>query len=359
MSYADEFVKRVLRLERLSNGEARKIAPKIKSLKQTITDELERLERLGATPKRKAAAHKVIARELGELLSQNYNDVMESTKILIEKEIAFNSDMFSLYSGKEFLSINKDIAFQKILSRKIEGRTFSDWYDRSSRGSSKKLKNIINNGFAKGETVSEISKKARRVADGTSKEIRTLVRSSFVSAANEVRNMQVMENSELFEFKMWVSILDIRTTPHICGIRDGLKYTLSDDPIDHGEPWETGPGSIHFNCRSAWIPKIKNVSLKAERPAINAGENYQRGDRTTNTGRVRKPTRASIDRGIFEVTSGKNFRGKYEGWLRSQPTDYVADALRSRERALRFKKGESLSSITSSPFGEPLNINQL
>ena len=44
---------------------------------------------------------------------------------------------------------------------------------------------------------------------------------------------------------------------HNCQIRDGKLYTIDNKPIDHKVPWLSGPGQLHWNCRSTSAPIIK------------------------------------------------------------------------------------------------------
>ena len=166
------------------------------------------------------------------------------------------------------------------------------------------------------------------------------------------------DNKNLVESKIWLSTLDSRTTPLICGVRDGLEYTLDNEPVGHGYNWDAGPGRIHWNCRSTSIPKLKGVPYTAPRPAIEAGKNYKRGDRFTNRGTVRKLSKSARDKGIYS-SQIKTTRSKYEGWLRTQSKeniDYVSDILGSKKKAQLFRDGASLADLGAlSPVTNPLS----
>ena len=133
---------------------------------------------------------------------------------------------------------------------------------------------------------------------------------------------------------------------------------MDNEPIDHDMEWEDGPGLIHFNCRSVESPWIKGEQVGGERPSVGAGENYKRGDNVTRTGRVRPLTARTVDKGTYKPEI-KTTRTTYEGWLRSQPTDFVADALGSAQKAKAFKGGMPLKQVTTKPLGTPMTIGEL
>jgi hypothetical protein len=162
----------------------------------------------------------------------------------------------------------------------------------------------------------------------------------------------------MVEGKVWRSVLDVRTTADICGVRDQAEYDRDNNPVGHSNPWGAGPGQMHFNCRSIQIPKLTGVKVSVKRPSVGAGKEYTRGDNTTNRGTVRKPTKPNREKGIYKIQQ-KAAGTNYESWLRTQKTDFVADALGSADKAKAFKAGEALSTITSNPLGTPLQINQL
>jgi len=357
-NYHDDFLKRMLRIDRLAEGEALEQKKKFVSLKQVLDEELAKLEAQGFTTIRQTMAINNIRDHITEAFQNINADIREKAFELIEKQIVFDSDMFRLYDVAETIILPRaQVAFDKAFDLPFQGRTFDQWYSGNSQKTFIKARDEIRNGFINGDTRQEISSRVSRHLNNSSNEVKTLVRSSFVSAANEARELMVSENQASFEYKVWSSTLDIRTTPDICGIRDGLKYDLNNQPIGHNIPWLAGPGRMHFNCRSAWFPKVKGLPTTTERSYVGPGDNYQRGDNKTRTGKVRKPNKAAREKGTFNQGSVGS-RVKYEGWLRTQPIDFVADALGSKRKAQLFKSGEKLSNLTNRPLGQPLTINQ-
>jgi hypothetical protein len=177
--------------------------------------------------------------------------------------------------------------------------------------------------------------------------------------ATEAKNAVFQRNPELVEAIIWISTLDGRTTPNICGIRDGLEYTLGHEAIEHGISWDAGPGRIHWNCRSSSAPRLAGIDPgQSERPAIGPGKKYVRGDNTTSTGKVRKNTKKLREEGIIKVQQ-KTSRTHYEGWLREQSKkniDFASDVLGSKKAAQAFRDGKvTLAQLgAQSPVTNPL-----
>ena len=90
--------------------------------------------------------------------------------------------------------------------------------------------------------------------------------------------------------------------------------------------------------------------------AVEACEKYEQGEEWNARGKVTKPLKAKREDGTYEINMVTT-RTKYEGWLRRQPTAFVADALGSVEKAKAFKGGESLRSFL--PDSGPGSLGRL
>lgn len=357
MSYLDEYIKRTLRLDRVSEGEFAKRAKVLKKLKQDVKASLESLS-FGDSGKNKI---RVMA-EISQLFDDSFG-IMEKksediAKEIIAKEIAWHTDILGKYTSKNIILPSTTASISELRDAAFQGKTFKDWYKGTSLVDADDAIKAAESGILQGQSVTEITAAVSKVINKSGHHIRTLVRSQIMSTANRAREIVTEQNNDLFGGKIWISTLDIRTTVDICGPRDQLEYTMDNVPIGHQYSWDLGPGMIHFNCRSTFVPKLIGIDLQAPRPSIGAGEDYKRGDNLTSTGRVRKPTKKNRDDGIFKITI-KQKGTNYEKWLRTQPKDFVADVFSSKEKAKLFKAGKSLSSITQKPFGTHLTIAQL
>lgn len=358
MSYADEYIKRSLRLNRVSEGEFSEDAKKLAALKEKIRLQLNKLESGNFT----AAVRNEVVLTISSLIDDTFKSLAGKTqhiaKEAVRREVQWHVDIVNKFTDQNVNTSALTLAFDQTINQEFQGRTFQQWYEATGITASRKAFNTIQAGIIAGDSITQITKAMESIVNQNGHNVRTLVRSNILSAANRSREIVVEENAELFDEKIWESTLDIRTTPHICGIRDQARYTLNNEPIGHDMPWEAGPGAIHFNCRSTFIPKLIGIDIDAPRPSVGAGKDYDRGDNLTGAGRVRKPTKNNRESGIFQIQR-KPAGTKYEQWLRTQPKDFVADALGSADKADAFKNGTSLADVTSNPFGTNLTIDEL
>lgn len=287
-------------------------------------------------------------------------------EFVVASEIAWNSDSIVKYSGIHSKDLFRPVAEQAVkraAKKEFQGKIFDDWVDNSLRFNKRSVKEVLKKGYIEGKSISEVVAEINRISRSNSHDVKTITRSFFSHNASEAKQAVFDLNPEILEGRIWNSTLDHRTTPLICGLRDQKEYDMNYNPIGHDIPWGDGPGRIHFNCRSVELPKIKGVDTFSNRPAVVAGENYERGDNETKTGRVRKPTKQNRESGIFQVKQITT-RTDYEGFLRSQARkniDYVSDILGSKENAILFRDGKvTLYDLgKTSPLNSPIKRNQL
>lgn len=357
--YTDKYVRRNHRVNRVASGEAVKQAGANASTQSRIAVELDKLNEPGLT----AVKRRAVARKITNLLRTQFVAVGEDVEDIAEKmvasEIKWQHSTFGEYTNSLVNNVPLEEAFQVAKSTSYQGKTFSKWFETAGVRQYQKVTKIIESGFVTGRSIPDIQ---RGVLDITKKysrnTIKTLVRSNLMHASAVGRDQIIGANEELLDGSIWNSTLDIRTTINICAPRDQLRYDNNNSPIDHNMPFGEGPGRIHFNCRSIKVPKMKGIDIETRRPSIGGGDEYKRGDFKTNRGTIRKPSKSNKESGIFKTTikrSGTN----YESWLRSQKTDFVADAFNNKQKALLFKEGASLDSLIVNPLGTNLSINQL
>lgn len=356
--YMDEFIRRSLRIARVGEGEAIAESKNISELHKKIKSIMLGL---GADVFSISAKNKAQI-EIAKLINAEYKSMSDRASEIalemIEKEQEWQINAVSEYIDEPMNKIPHETAVNLSRDLEYQGKTFAKWFEEAGVTYDSKVRGVIDDGFVQGRSIPEITNDVALLSGKSKSDVKTLVRSNIMSIAQRAREEIIEVNRDIYDGKMWNSTLDVRTTPHICGVRDQAKYDLDGKPIGHSNPWGAGPGMIHFNCRSIAIPIIKGVDIKAPRPSIDAGDSYEKGDKTTNRGTVRKPTKANRDNGTYEI-SKVPAGTKYEEWLRNQPEDFIADALGSKERANALKEGTALSKIISSPLGTPINFNDL
>lgn len=354
--YINDHIKRGARINRVSAGEAVRIASKFASAQDKIRRQLSRYSDSNFDADIRAS----IVSAISKILETSYNNSSREADKIAEEIVRLESDwnvsIISEYTNSTVNLVPFEDAAQISRTTPYQGRTFSQWFRDGGVRSARRVSTTIESGFIEGKSIQDITREVLAISKRSNQDIKTLVRSNLLHASSIARKQIMAANEDLIDGKIWNSTLDVRTTANICGVRDQLEYDNNNNPVGHSLAWGAGPGAIHFNCRSIEIAKLIGVDLGVKRPAISAGENYERGDNTTNRGTVRKPTKANRDKGIFKIEQKTT---NYERWLRSQPQDYIADALDSREKAKAFKNGEALINLTSSPLGTPLQISQL
>ena len=341
----DAYLQRAVRLARVADSESVKIANGLKELHTRI------LKRIAAEYGDMSAARlKTLNSVIEDLLIAYYRDnvsmsLEDMAKDVIQKEIMWNFAVLAEATGQRLVKPIMKEAAKSALLKPYQGRAFKTWFEDAGVTNSSRITKLLTENYLKGESTGAAVRDVFSVTQRAEADIKTLSRSFFMHMSVEARDKSLETYGEYIGGMVWSSILDNRTTPTICGIRDQLKYDDQHNPIGHDIPWGAGPGRIHFNCRSQAVPFLKGEQLPTmNRAAVNAGENYERGDKTTDSGKVRKPTKANRESGIYDVEMVTT-RTKYEGWLRSQPTPFIADVLGSVEKARDFKGGTSLKSF--------------
>lgn len=356
--YIDEFIRRSARINRAASGEAIRETGRMLKIHKSIKAILLKMGTEGFT----VSSKNIAQRKIADLIEKEYGMISkragEVAEAMVEKEQAWQISKVGEHVNQPLNRIPTEEAIFLSKDAEYSGKTFSKWFKEAGIIQNRKVRGIIDDGFVRGLSIDEVIKEVELTSGKANANIKTLVRTNMISTAQRARERSIDLNRDLFEGKIWNSTLDVRTTPLICGVRDQAKYDLDNNPIGHSNPWDGGPGMIHFNCRSISVPIIKGIKTDIPRPSVSAGSDYDRGDKTTNRGTVRKPTKANRDDGIFEIKQ-VSANTKYEDWLKRQPKDFIADALGSSEKASALKSGTPLAKLASDPLGTPINFNDL
>lgn len=357
---AKEYIKRAIQLSQAFETEANRMGREVQKLHEQIMNKIEK-EYSGIFSNKKMTE---LSQELADDIVTYYNNGVLPTidtafNTVIERETGWNEKTLAAFSTASVIRINSSVVAKRAMNKPYQGHLFRTWFNAHTENEWKKVSALLKNGYVTGKTTSEIKTEVGKILGRSDSDIRTLTRSYLQHAAHEARVDVLKENNDLVESYVWVATLDSRTTPLICGIRDGLEWDKNYQPIGHDIPWSDGPGRIHFNCRSTFIPKLKdtpNITDLFSRPAVNAGSEYESGDNKTKTGKPRKPTAKNVDNGIFNVTQVRGGT-KYEDWLKRQRTAYISDIFNNEEYAKEFKAGKI--SLTQISKQKDLTVNQL
>lgn len=353
----DEYLKRAVQLARVADHEALKVAGGLKDLHTRI------LKRIAIEyPELSAAKVNALNSAVREMLLGYYRDHVEMTlpelsHEIVGKEVIWAYSVMEQVTGQKLVRPILREASKRAMERPYQGHKFQTWFSEAGVSSADRITKQITGDWLSGVGAGEALRNVFGATQRAEADIKTLTRSMFMHLSVEARDVALESYKEHIGGYVWSAILDNRTTPHICGIRDQLRYDDNHQPIGHDLPWGAGPGRIHFNCRSQSIPVVKGEVLPTmQRAAVDAGENYEQGDKWNARGKVTKPLKAKREDGTYEINMVTT-RTKYEGWLRRQPTAFVADALGSVEKAKAFKGGESLRAFL--PDSGPGSLGRL
>jgi SPP1 gp7 family putative phage head morphogenesis protein len=202
-----------------------------------------------------------------------------------------------------------------VMSRPFQGRVLKEWLSDHTAGVRYRVRGVISQGVAEGQTVDEMVRRVRGTRangfkDGVMETNRrgaeALVRTAVNHVTNTAREETYAENQDLIKGVRWVATLDGKTSL-ICIDLDGKVF-----------PMRSGPRPpAHPNCRSTTVPVLKSwkelgIDLK-EAP---------------------EGTRASMDGQVPAKTT-------YDNWLRGRSPAFQDDVL-GKGRAELFRKGLSV-----------------
>ena len=146
----------------------------------------------------------------------------------------------------------------------VDGAPSSDWWRRQSGDVVKRFHDQINQGMRAGESVGQLIQRVRGTRDrnyldgvlngATFANAEALVRSSVMSATNDLRAAEFAANDDVVAGRMVLTTFDTRTCPRCMafagGIYDHEGNPLPESPVQLRLPSDGLP--LHFSCRCTW-----------------------------------------------------------------------------------------------------------
>ena len=336
-SFTDSYIRQQIRVENLKEGEAEQMAAILRNLQDKFLRRLDRDMTLTRTQKNAIirAYNAQIAEAYGRIGRELRRDGREATARAARWH---ERTLVALGAvGEELTNAQIRRLYERAIEQPYDGRVFPTWLADAEAKDKRLFQVTLNRAFVEGTNpVPQL----RDNFNISLRDTKAITRSYFGHLAATTRN-QVFEEYQIAVVQ-WLSTLDGRTT-HICMVRDGLHYTVEGEPVDHGYEWGSGPGSIHWNCRSTAVPVLPEEDVTFTRPAVAPGENYEKGDLTTQRGRVRKPTKPNRESGKLKFER-VNTDTNYSKWLQRQPADYQ-DEILGIERGKQFRESGDLSQV--------------
>lgn len=327
-----EAIRHMVALQRYDNGVVARIIALLNRSDQRLMAELAaRLEGLDAgsfSMQRLESLLTSIWSLNSEAYSQLGRALTEELKQFVPYEVSYQEQMLKTHLpvGVHVAAVSAEQVYAAALSRPFQGVLLQGVWSDLDAVKLKRVRQAIAQGFVEGKTTDQIIRelrgaRAKGYIDGLiqkdRRDIEAVVRTALAHTAGVAQDNVMEANADLIKAAMWSSTLDLRTSP-MCRIRDRLLYTPdTHKPIGHKVPWLSGPGRLHWRCRSAQIPVLKSYKeLGIDLPDIE----------------VNGRTRASMDGQVPKETS-------YADWLKNQSLARQTDVLgETRARLMRDGK---------------------
>ncbi|RZJ12062.1 MAG: hypothetical protein EOP39_04550 [Rubrivivax sp.] len=180
---------------------------------------------------------------------------------LASVEATYNVDLFRTVLPPQIsvASITQEQVYAAALSRPMQGRLLKEWASSLEVDRATRIRDTLRMGFVEGKTTDQLIRelrgtRAKGYSDGIieidRRNAASVVRTAVSHTAGSARDQFNRANADLIKAEVWRATLDSRTSAP-CRLRDGKQYTPGEHkPIGHKIPWLSGPGRLHWQCRS-------------------------------------------------------------------------------------------------------------
>lgn len=341
-------------LQHYSNAEVTKIIALLNRVDADLAVQLAAaLERLG--PDRFTAQHlETVLASVRDLNRQVYAELGRQLtgdlEALADYELNYQQQLFTttipapVLSEVPLVGVTLNQVRAAAFARPFQGRLLSEWLTDVEAGRAALIRDAIRIGMVEGQTNDQIVRRIMGLrsdgyADGlltrSRHDIEAMVRTAIGHVSQGARDAFYQANDDLVAGVKWLSTLDGRTTKPFCIPRDGMVYTLDGHmPVGHELPWLSGPGRLHWQCRSTSTPIIKAW----EELGLSIDE-------------IGEGTRASMDGQVPESTT-------YGQWLKDQPAARQDEVLGPTRGKLFRQGGLSLDKFYNDK-GRYLSLDEL
>lgn len=287
-----------------------------------------------------AQAYRAIERELTAELRD-----------FVEYEAGYQYQLFNSAIPQQVVAqvgiakVNIEQVYAASMSRPFQGVLLKEALAGVEEKRARMIRDQIRIGYVENQTTSEIVRRIRgtralKYADGFMEaprgHIEAIVRTAISHTAGFTRDRFYEANTSVIKAEEWLSTIDSRTSPD-CRIRDRLHYTpVEHKPIGHNIEWKSGPGRLHYCCRSISLPITKSWKELGAKVDIESFDPV---------------TRASMDGEIPADTS-------YASWIKRQSAARQ-DEILGRTRAKLMREGGLELDRFYSDKGKYLTIPQL
>jgi hypothetical protein len=355
----DRLIAHQVDLTRYSNGVAARIRALLDRVDPDLFAQLQAaLERLGPDRFTTQRLDRLLA-EIRTINGRAYEAVtdalVEELRGLTEAELVFQVGITRMQAGAsvQLASVTAETLYGAAMARPFQGRLLREWAESIGEQRMVRIRDAVRMGYVEGQTIGQIVQRirgtrARGYSDGIieidRRHAEAVARTAISHVAGFVRDRWHEENDDIIEAVMWLSTLDGRTS-NACKLRDQKRYTAADHkPIGHRIPWLSGPGRLHWNCRSSSIGLLRGQELLyGERAARSAdtGRGKPVEANTTYGDWLRRQSAAAQD-DILGPTRGALFRAgglKIEDFANERGRWLTLEELRRRDAAAFERAG--------------------
>lgn len=258
-----------------------------------------------------------------------------SMRELASFEARWNQAAYTTALDTRFAQVTAETAYAAAMARPFQGRLLREWGRSLEADRMQRIRDTVRMGYLEGKATAQVVRdirgtKARAFQDGVieidRRHAEAVARTALSHMAATTRDRFFEANDDILGDEVWVSTLDGRTSQE-CRIRDGKRYTRgSHRPVGHSLSWGSGPGRLHWQCRSTAIALLK-------------GQDELFGKRASKDGTV-------------DANEG------YGQWLKRQPASVQDDILGSSRGALFRRGGLSIEQF-SNDKGKTLTLAEL
>lgn len=332
----DGILRQALEIQRLAAGDEARALQIMAELEQELTTLLNSASLSDATRRQIEAlirdAHAAI--EARYVAIGSVTDTRELVLLVARntvKVLAENLPNATLPSVERLDSLAKDVI--------IDGAPASAWWARQSDDTAWRFAREVRQGVIDGATQEQITARIFGRGDevgffATSRRnVRQLVHSSVMTAANRARLETFRKNSKHVAGVRWLATLDGHTCLQ-CGALDGSSWDLEGQPTN-GTTLAFQMPPAHFGCRCVASPVAK--SLSAIFPGMDEAI-AARSMRASSQGPVKSQT--------------------FAAFLDRQPREFVEDVLGVRRTEL-FRQGKITLRDLVSGSGRELTLDRL
>lgn len=310
---ADDAIMRSIRSMRAGNAIWKELLPILKRAEREL---IARIEEIGGTRSFQSARAERMLREVRRIIddgAEKFLARLETAGIdlsSIEGEATAGSLIKHVPVDYDFTVPSDRLLKAVATTLPFEGAILKDHVSRWSADTIFRMQGELRTALLQGETIEQMQKRLRGVAEIKIDNARTLARTYTAHVTNGARAETYLANADVIDAEMWTATLDDRTCLR-CGPLDNRVYPIGKGPR----------APLHFACRCVRVPVIKGR------------------DKLIEAGLLKPGTRASVDGQVPESL-------KFEDWLRRQPEARQKEVLGAK-RLKMWRNGTKLDKFVN------------